>query len=370
MQDQTFITKILKFNTKPSFGNTVVCNIPRHADLFINAYLQITLEDENCPYMGELFIDHISVSIGGSVIYKNDYNFIHIYNMLYNTDEKRKMIRNLMGSQGSKIRIIPLNSIFKNMEHILHLISLDYHLVSISIKFNDCSYTEIENAVILGEYKNLDTNEKSIYIEPHKHLIEQVQTQRQVIDIDEYNQIQFVNKLKEKKNLSFSEDDHISDSIFNNFDIRDKILSFKKDELNNIKLQIPLNFSFSCKELYWIIKPLGNNFDYSDVIQYATLEINGNNLFEKQNREYFTKLQHFKHHTNTAQNVYVYSFTINPEDYVSSKSFNMSLVDRVILKIELDKNKIKHSNYELIVYATNYNSLIYNSGMGAIAYSH
>ena len=140
--------------------------------------------------------------------------------------------------------------------------------------------------------------------------------------------------------------------------------------LSTFFLQIPLNFSFSCKELYWIIKPLGNNFDYSDVIQYATLEINGNNLFEKQNREYFTKLQHFKHHTNTAQNVYVYSFTINPEDYVSSKSFNMSLVDRVILKIELDKNKIKHSNYELIVYATNYNSLIYNSGMGAIAYSH
>ena len=30
-------TQILNFDTKPYFGNTVVCKIPRHADLFINA---------------------------------------------------------------------------------------------------------------------------------------------------------------------------------------------------------------------------------------------------------------------------------------------------------------------------------------------
>lgn len=363
-------TKILNFDRKPCFGNKCKCIIPKFADLLKTISLQITLENENCPYMGEKFIEYVEISIGGVVVYKNEGEFIYIYNMLHNTYEKKKMIRNLMGPKGSKIRIIPLDSIFKHMSNSISLVGLTFHEVILSIKFNDCRYTEIEDAVLLCEGIYLDSDERNRFKNSTiNELIEQVQTHREIININEYENIKFINYLKKNNDLQFSKIKFILGKVFNNIDIRNIILSYIRSKYDNITFNIPLNFSNCCKELYWVIKPVDNNFNFSNHIEYVTLQLNGHDRFEKQNKEYFTKLQQYQYYTSSAPNVYVYPFCLKPETHQPSGSINFSRIDSTNLKIELDKNKINNSRYQVIVYAITYNILTIKDGRGLLDYS-
>jgi len=328
-------TVVIDFTSSPSFGTTVDCNIIRYGDLLINASLQLTLDNEDCPYMGDGFIKSISLTIGSETIISHECDYMHIHNMLYNTDEKRKMIK-LMGEQGSKIRTIPLEPLFKKLNFGIPLIALQYKEVRISITFNECKYASIEEAVILADYVYLDSNERRHFAQnEHKYLIEQSQTYRQELVIPKYNDIYSEEKTH-----------------------------------NDIKFKIYLPFHYPCKELLWIIKPIINenpnycNFNYSDVIKEIGIIICDRHKFTPQNREYYTKLQQFKHHTNMAENVYVYSFALNPEELQPSGSCNLSYIDNLSLEIQLDKEKITCDKYELIVYAINYNLLHVIHGEG------
>ena len=96
--------------------------------------------------------------------------------------------------------------------------------------------------------------------------------------------------------------------------------------------------------------------------------INGQDRFIKRTGRYFRLLVPYQRHTRTPDKyIYVYSFSLNPEQIQPSGSCNFSRLDNSELLINM-KEDIHDS--QLRVYAVNYNILKIINGMGGLAYSN
>jgi hypothetical protein len=72
------------------------------------------------------------------------------------------------------------------------------------------------------------------------------------------------------------------------------------------------------------------------------------------------KRQPYQHHTRCpATGIYVYSFSLNPEQHQPSGSVNMSRIDNATLLLTLNSS----SSMQLRTYATNYNVLRVMAGI-------
>ena len=115
--------------------------------------------------------------------------------------------------------------------------------------------------------------------------------------------------------------------------------------------------------------------------------LNGNDRFAERGDMYFTHVQPYQHHTNipTASSyINVYSFALKPEEHQPSGTLNMSRIDTATLDhVILDRatastadatataaGNLPNGDYDLNIYAVNYNVLRILSGMGGIAYSN
>jgi hypothetical protein len=90
---------------------------------------------------------------------------------------------------------------------------------------------------------------------------------------------------------------------------------------------------------------------------------------------YFMVVQPFQHHSGIASDgVYAYSFAIKPEEHQPSGTCNFSRIDSATLVFSVDGsfliNNLDRNNYDIRVYAINYNILRVMSGMGGLAYSN
>lgn len=108
----------------------------------------------------------------------------------------------------------------------------------------------------------------------------------------------------------------------------------------------------------------------------AKLQLNSVDRFATRNGTYFNWVQCFKHHTNIPDSpgIHVYSFALKPEDHQPSGSCNFSRIDRAYLDLTIMLGN--HTDwgpvfdYQVRVYARNYNILRVCSGMAGIAYSN
>ena len=136
------------------------------------------------------------------------------------------------------------------------------------------------------------------------------------------------------------------------------------------KAKLALNHP--CKELVWVLQPTGNHFgDYTDagadLLESAKLQLNGQDRFSQRDAAYFNLVQPYQHHTRIpGTGVYVYSFSLNPEQHQPSGSVNMSRIDNATLLLNLTGA----GSCELSVFAVNYNVLRIMAGMGGLAYSN
>ena len=117
-----------------------------------------------------------------------------------------------------------------------------------------------------------------------------------------------------------------------------------------------LHFKHPVKELLWTYI---NYYDNNQV----TIKFNEFNKLYKRDNMYFTYIQPFQNHTNIPNDnsVYVYSFSLNPEDYQPSGTCNFSRLK--------SSQIISSHNTGIEVYAVNYNILKIVSGMGAVLFS-
>ncbi len=115
-------------------------------------------------------------------------------------------------------------------------------------------------------------------------------------------------------------------------------------------------------------------------VEFALIQLNGHDRFDRREGAYFNYVQPDQHHTNTpADGIFVYSFAIHPEQHQPSGTANLSRIDNTQLNIwfrdETAASGLPSLNFfnadnKLYIFAHNYNVLRIMSGMGGLAYSN
>jgi hypothetical protein len=340
------IEQILKGTV--DFGQKVSCVLSRNGDLVHKVYLQVKLpalsntSSKWVNNIGHILIKEISIEIGGQVIDKHYGDWLNIWTELTQTAERAagydKMIGATLENSGSTL-YIPLQFWFcRNAGLALPLIALQYHDVKFNIEFrkaSDCYYgtattPEITDASLYVDYIYLDTDERKEFTNSsQEYLIDQLQ---------------------------FS-----AEEVYTTTTIKSK-----------------LSFNHPCKEFIWVLhseeRELAKEWsDYSSdgnsgqTLIDASLQLNGHERFSRRNGEYFNLVQPYQHHTCVpSSGIYVYSFSLTPEEHQPSGSINMSRIDTAIMSLTTNLS----GSYKLRVYARNYNVLRISSGMGGLAYSN
>ena len=102
----------------------------------------------------------------------------------------------------------------------------------------------------------------------------------------------------------------------------------------------------------------------------AILRLDGYDRFYVRNAQYFRLTQAIQHHTcvPTSPNyVYLYSFSLKPEEEQPSGSLNCSKIDDIALGLTFNPNELTLDR-TVQVYATNYNVLRIVGGLGGLAF--
>ena len=146
--------------------------------------------------------------------------------------------------------------------------------------------------------------------------------------------------------------------------------------------KVQLEFNHPCKELFWVsqmdlAKTFNHNLNFSDKIDITygdnpivdcLLHINGQERFSVRNANHFRLEIPFRRHTRIPENfIYVYSFSLKPEQSQPSGTCNFSRLDSSELIVNF-KNGLVASKFR--VYALSYNILNVKNGMGGVAYSN
>ena len=97
--------------------------------------------------------------------------------------------------------------------------------------------------------------------------------------------------------------------------------------------------------------------------------LNGTDRFNEQLGKYFNQYQPYQYHSgNPYPGIYVYSFSLKPEEFQPSGSCNFSRIDMAQVAVSLKTGA--PSNLLQKMFAVNYNILRIQSGMGGLAFSN
>jgi len=380
----------INFSGQPSWGTKQTAIVGRHADLLYSTYVEVVL-----PYngtngneyswssdsLGYRLIRHVELDIGGQIIDRMYSEFMVIWSRLTLSSDSRGKLADMINptirddsecaADGRKklpnVLYIPLPFFFtRNPGAALPLIALQYHEVKINVLWNDPQFfagdfNTVSNcppptqAALYIDYIYLDTEERRRMAQAsHEYLIEQTQ---------------------------FNEDKGIRGA-------------------NN---RIDLTFNHPVKELIWVVQPAyytdcklaaksGQDqlypFRYDRALVYEQwLQINGQDRLDRRYGDYFSKVQPFQHHTGVGSTtvgysggggIYCYSFALRPEEHQPSGTCNFSRIDTATIVMnmaggvnpDIGPSETDAGDWNVRVYAINYNVLRVMSGMGGLAYSN
>ena len=370
------------FDGTANFGRRISAIIPRKGDLLHRMMLEISLPmvvvgDPDTSWVngiGHALIEEVTIEIGEKEIDKQTGEWLHVWSSLTTSNSKQTAYYNMVGrqtaytqdAQPGPIKLyIPLRFWFcNNIGMALPLIALQTHPVRLTVKFRDlqqlfyrnslqsnCTQTidqvNITDVTLYGDYIYLDIEERRKFASvKHEYLIEQIQ----------YSPLNSI-------------------------------------PANASVANIPLNFNHPIKELIWLVQQTRMSetneiFNYSslqlneagrpyDLILDAVIKFDGFDRFKKRDISYFRLVQPWQYHTTVPDDfIYLYSFSINPEDSQPSGSFNASRLDSLVLTFTMN-NTLNNTNSSMfiapivqkdstcVVYAVNYNVLRIVAGMGA-----
>jgi hypothetical protein len=377
-----------------SESTTLVARFKRHADLVQDVYLSIEIPEirkvdkEQFAYVrhfGETLIKSYSVYVGGTVVDKQTGEWLHLWNQLSMSADKRYGYDQMIGNtneifapdnnhwlkhgevQVRRTRLyIPLRFWFNRSPGLaLPLVALQYHDVEIHIELRPMrelftinglapsgrvSYFPNEvidvTPYLETNYIFLDTNERAFFARSsHDYLIEQtncfVTTN---VDRVTNTEITVSNPVKEFVWVFTSADAHKTNSWFD-YGHRHQIHSSSCMQTN----------SCDC----------GHGDGYA--MESARIMFNGLERVEAKSPEYYNLLQPYQHHSVIpGRGIYCYSFSLHPEQFQPSGACNLARIKRVQLQTVLEPSA-KHM--DLRVYVLNYNFLRVMAGLGGLGYA-
>jgi hypothetical protein len=158
--------------------------------------------------------------------------------------------------------------------------------------------------------------------------------------------------------------------------------------MNVTSATLPIVFNHCCKEFIWLVQQdrmAGAHewFNYSnalrsnggevgkistDLLETAILRLDGYERFQRRFAQYFRMTQPYQYHTNIPNEyIYLYSFSLRPEEEQPSGSINCSKFDDIQLNLTFNPDESSKDRV-LTVYTLNYNILRIVGGLGGLAF--
>jgi hypothetical protein len=364
----------------------VSVTVARNGDLVGDMYIELksltsntaTSESvDDCNWVAERAINNVELSIGGQRIDKHYQKWWRMYSELY-LDESKKATWGKMTTAGATNTVyLPLIFFFnRNPGLYLPLIALQYHEVRIDIDLaSDFStYLDTQTFKVWANYVYLDTEERRRFAQKgHEYLIEQVQhTGTDTVTSAGTKQVRLSYNHPVKELVwCFSNVATNKNTLWN-------FTSASND--NDIVLQSNVLDSADLSNCFVPISAVGTPLYATGVSteQYTEeavgpldtfkLILNGQDRFKEQKGKYFNQVQPFNHHSgNPAPGIYSYSFALKPEEHQPTGTCNFSRIDNAQVQVV---QKASNGAVNMHMFATNYNVLRIQSGMGGLAFSN
>jgi len=223
-------------------------------------------------------------------------------------------------------------------------------------------------ASIYVDYIYLDTEERRrMAQQSHEYLIEQTQ----------YNEDKGISSFNNRIDLTF------------NHPVKELIWVVQPSIYTNCNLAAKVGLStlqpFTYNGIVVPSPPAQVAVNYPNPVYEQWIQMNGQDRLDKRYGDYFNKVQPYQHHTGSFNKpinlingdqtgAYMYSFALRPEEHQPSGTCNFSRIDTATLLIQLSGSTFitpdADLNWDVRVYAINYNILRVMSGMGGLAYSN
>jgi|SaaInlStandDraft_5_1057022.scaffolds.fasta_scaffold03183_2 hypothetical protein len=376
------------FNGDFDFGKKIYCQIERIGDLVSQMFLKIKLpslekykyndaNDNEIEYywinsVGHAIIKIVELEIGGNLIDRQYGVWLEIWSELTVPLNKRDGFFDMIGKSINPVNFdnnkelslyVPLQFWFcKNIGLALPLISIQSQEVRVNLTLRNL------NELIISSDGNPITNS------PNKDSINILSGNLEVdyIFLEEEER-----KIFAKKDLQYL--------------IKQTQVFAKSLDTQNFNNQIiEFNFNHPVSELIWVIQNSsvlipysygGNEWFNFSTQSYKNGELNGidpmidgkiliegNDLIDTKDYKYYRTVVPYQRHTNVPNNfIYIYSFSLHPEEHQPSGTCNFSRIDNSVLQMKLSDELV---NPIIQIFAVNYNILNISEGMAGIEYSN
>jgi len=395
----------INFSGQIQWGTKQTALVGRHADLLYSTYVEVVLPKQTSGptpvdylwnndngFLGYNLIKYVELDIGGQIIDRMYSEFMVLWSQLTLPVDGRSKLTNMLSmgvatgaatlnysvgcapdgrQRKQNVLYIPLPFFFtRNPGAALPLIALQYHEVKINVLWNepqliagDFTGTGINvpsaiQAALYIDYIYLDTEERRRMAQAsHEYLIEQTQ----------YNEDKGIVGANNRIDLTF------------NHPVKELIWVVQPSAYTDCRLAAALNTPATRLQPF--------TYDIDPVFD-QWLQINGQDRLDRRFGDYYNKVQSFQHHSglldpNYSKSVYTYSFALRPEEHQPSGTCNFSRIDTATIVMNMagletgtyDFNNANSTNdayndWDVRVYAINYNVLRVMSGMGGLAYSN
>jgi hypothetical protein len=362
----------------------VSVTVARNGDLVGDMYLELesdiattaTAEAGDCNWVAERAISSVELSIGGQRIDKHYQRWWRLYSELYLDEAKKATWGKMTTATDGNTVYLPLIFFFnRNPGLFLPLIALQYHEVRLDFDLASDFDTFLNKSVfkVWANYVYLDTEERRRFAQKgHEYLIEQVQhTGVDTVDANSTKQVR-LSYNHPVKELVWS---------FSNTSAKSSLWNFTS---NNLVTEIILesdstaiaasNAFISPSSVGTPLVKVGTGggtvaFTEEAAGQLDTfkLVLNGQDRFKEQKGKYFNQVQPYVHHSGCPlPGVYSYSFALKPEEHQPTGTCNFSRIDNAQVAVKMKPG----SATSMHMFATNYNVLRIQSGMGGLAFSN
>lgn len=382
------------------FGQKVYILVDRIGDLINQMFLRIKLPDISqynytdesgnlveyywVNSIGHAIIKIIDVEIGGVVIDRQYGLWMEIWGELTTPSGKKAGYNSMIGKSDFPINLDnggPLDLYVPMYFWFCRNVGLSLPLIAIQSQ-------EIRFNVTFRQYEELVISSTGVPLITNNNPVEIVQAW---MDIDYIF-------LEDDERKIFAKNNHqylieqlqvYATSLTSNGLRQDPTDPNKMTRIPDLTQNVLLNFNHPVKELYWVIQnstvlsvyPFGGNEWYNFSTQsYKNGKVNGTDpmlkgklifegqeLFNTKDAKFFRTVVPYQRHTNVPNNfIYLYSFSLNPEEFQPSGSCNFSRIDSQLLYLEISDQLIDPI---ITVFASNYNILNISGGLCGIEYS-
>ena len=408
-----FAMENIQQTTNGSITNSgrVSVTVARNGDLIGDMYVELKPDTSNVTtragdstvksacWVAERAINSVELTIGGQRIDKHYQRWWRLYSELYLDESKKaewaKMTSSALPKDtGSKV-YLPLIFFFnRNAGLYLPLIALQYHEVRIDFDLSSEFQTYLQSSfTVWGNYVYLDTEERRRFAQKgHEYLIEQLQhTGNDTVTADSTTQVRLsynhpVKELVWCFSGSSSADAHLwnftSNAQTSNAVVLESNIRAIRDvaDVSNAHSLAPITQATGAPMVLvgngdasntsicqWVEEGSPAEFTSVGPLDTFKLILNGQDRFKAQDGKYFNQMQPYCHHSGCpVPGIYSYSFALKPEEHQPTGTCNFSRIDNAQVEVKLKDVP----NTTMNMFATNYNVLRIQSGMGGLAFSN